>query len=48
MEVDLKILKVEYLSNPWSDLPQILNLSSEDQAKIKNARNEDGLQWKTT
>ena len=27
MEDDLKILKVEYLSNHWSDLPQILNLS---------------------
>ena len=27
MEVDLKILKVEYLSNQWSDLTQILNLS---------------------
>ena len=30
MEDDLKILKVEYLSNHWSDLPQILNLSSGD------------------
>ena len=26
-EGDLKILKVEYLSNHWSDLPQVLNLS---------------------
>ena len=25
MEDDLKVLKVEYLSNHWSDLPQILN-----------------------
>ena len=27
MEEDLKILKVEYLGNQWSDFPQILNLS---------------------
>ena len=39
MEDDLKILKVEYLSNHWSDLPQILNWSSGDQIKIKNAWN---------
>ena len=32
---DHKILKVEYLSNPWSSLLQILNLSSENQTKIK-------------
>jgi hypothetical protein len=31
MEDDLKILKVEYLINHWSDLPQILNLSWDDQ-----------------
>ena len=37
MEDDLKILKVEYLSNHWSDLPQIFNLSLGDQTKIKNA-----------
>ena len=37
MEEDLKILKVEHLSNHWSDNPQILNLSLGDQAKIKNA-----------
>ena len=43
MEDDLKILKVEYLSNHWSDLPQILNLSSGEQPKIKNAWNEDDL-----
>ena len=48
MEDDPKILKVEYLSNQWSDLPQILNLSSGDQTKIKNTWNEDDLQWKTT
>jgi hypothetical protein len=33
MEDDLKLLKDEYLSNHWSDLPQILNLSSWDQTK---------------
>ena len=48
MEDDLKILKVEYLSNPWSDFTQISNLISGDQAKFKNTQNEDDLQWKTT
>ena len=48
MEEDLKILKVEYLSNHWSDFPQISNLSLGDQTKIKNAWNKDDLQWKTT
>ena len=48
MEEDLKILKVEYLSNHWSDFPQILNLSLGDQTKIKNAHKENDLQWKTT
>ena len=43
MEEDLKILKVEYLSNPWSDVPQILKLSLGDQTKIENAWNEDDL-----
>ena len=33
MEADLKILKVEYLSNHWSDLPHIWNLSLVDQTK---------------
>ena len=39
MEDNLKILKVkvEYLSNHWSEFPQILNLSLGDQIKIKNA-----------
>jgi hypothetical protein len=31
MEDDIKISKVEYLRNHWSDLPQILNLISGDQ-----------------
>jgi hypothetical protein len=48
MEIDLKILKVEYLSNHYLELLQILNLSSGDQTKIKNAWTEDDLQWKTT
>ena len=43
MEDALKISKVEYLSNHWLDLPKILNLSSRDETKIKNARNEDDL-----
>jgi hypothetical protein len=35
MEDDLKILKTEYISNHWSDLSQILNLSLGNQTKIK-------------
>ena len=35
MEDDLKILKVEYLSNHWSDLPKISKLSLGDHTKIK-------------
>ena len=35
MEEDLKKLKIEYLSNHWSDFPQILNLSLRDQTKSK-------------
>ena len=27
MENNLKVIKAEYLSNHWSELPQILNLS---------------------
>jgi hypothetical protein len=34
MEDDLKILNVEYLSNHWSDLVQILNLGYGDQTKV--------------
>ena len=47
MEEDLRILNVEYLSNHWSNFPQILNLSLGDQTQIKNALNEDDLHWKT-
>ena len=35
MEDDLKTSKFEYISNHLLDLPQILNLSSGDQTKIK-------------
>ena len=37
MEDDLKVLKVEYLSDNWSDFPQIKNLSSREANQIKNA-----------
>ena len=43
MEDYLQIVKAEYLSNRWSDIPQILNWSSEYQNKIQNALNEDDL-----
>ena len=43
MEEDLKISNVEYLSNHWSDFPQIWDLSSEDQTKIKNPQKEEDL-----
>ena len=46
MEDDLKILKVEYLSNHWSEFTQILNLSLGDQTKVTNAWKEDDHQWK--
>ena len=36
MRDDLKVLKVKYISNHWSDLPKILNLSLVDQTRIKN------------
>jgi hypothetical protein len=47
MEDDLRILKVEYLSDYELDLPQILNLSSGDQTLPKTDWN-DIFQWKTT
>ena len=34
MKDDLKILKVEYLSNHWLDLTKIWNFSSVDQNKL--------------
>ena len=48
MEYDLQILEVEYLRDHWLDLPQILNLSWEDQTELKNTWNEDNLKLKTT
>ena len=33
IEEDLKILKVEYLSNYWWDFPKNLNLNKGDQTK---------------
>ena len=41
MEEDLKTLKVEYLSNHWTDLPQIFNLCLGDQIEIKKL-----LKWR--
>ena len=38
MEDDIKILKMEYLSNYWSDISQISNLSLGDRIKIFNGR----------
>ena len=35
--------KSEYLNNNWSDLPQIFNISSWDQTKVKEGFNEDDL-----
>jgi hypothetical protein len=43
LEDDLKILKVEYLSNHSLDPPHIFNLISGDQTKISNAWNEYDL-----
>ena len=48
MEEDLKIFKVEYLSNHWTDFTQILNLSLGDKTKIKDAWTEDDHSWKRT
>ena len=44
IEEYLKLSKVEYLSNPCSDLLQVLNWGLEDQTKIQNALIEDHLQ----
>ena len=48
MEDDLKILKVDYLSNNRSYLPQILSLSLGDLTKIQDSLNKDDLGWKMT
>ena len=47
IEDDIKIWKYEYLSSHWSDLSQILSISSWDQTKVKKGFDEDDLQWKT-
>ena len=46
MDEDIKILKVEYLSNNCSNFPQILNLGN--QTKITNAGKEDDHRGKKT
>ena len=49
-----QISKVKYLSNYWSDLPQILNLGLCDQSKLykcfkwRRHPMEEDLRWKTT
>ena len=48
MEDDLKILKVEYLSNHLLDNSQILNLSLVDQTIFYKSFKWDNIQWKTT
>ena len=41
-------MKVEYLGNQLSDLPQMVNFSSGNQTKNKKVWNEDDLQWMMT
>ena len=54
MEDDLQVWKVEYLSNHWSDLTQILNLGLQDLTKgYKGVKwrwtpVEDNLKWMMT
>ena len=48
MEDELKILKVEHLSNHLLDPTQILNLCLDDQTILYKSLNEDDLQWKKT
>ena len=45
-----QILNMEYLSNYWSDLSQILNLSLYDRSKLQMKRISNGRwpKWKTT
>ena len=43
IEDNLQILKIEYLSNHWSDLPQFVYIRLGDQTKIKNC-----LTWRLT
>ena len=44
MEEDLKILKVEYLSNQLLDHIQVLNLSLDDKTIVYKPWNEDDPQ----
>ena len=39
-----ELSKFEYLSSHLSDLPQILNISQLDHAKVEKGFNEDNLQ----
>jgi hypothetical protein len=48
MENDLKVLKVEYLSNHLMDHTQMFNLSLDGQTIFTNPSNEDALQWERT
>ena len=48
IEDNLKLLKVEYLSNRLLDPTQILNLSLYEISCFVHPTNKDDLQWKTT
>ena len=41
-------LRRPFLSDHWSDLPQILNFGLGDPTKIEDSLNEDNIHWKTT
>ena len=43
MEDNLKVFNVEYLSNQWSNFPQVLNLHLGDQTKMENAWIQDDI-----
>ena len=46
MDDDLKISKVEYLSNHWSDHTQIQNVCSGNITEFKSTSNTDNLKQK--
>jgi hypothetical protein len=46
MEDDLKIFKVEYPNNPWSDLAQWTTVMS--RVSCNEVENEGDLQWNKT
>ena len=48
MDDYIKLLKVEFLSNHWLDIPQNLNLRSREKTTMKNRFNKDEIQWETT